>query len=622
VFRQRVRLLLCAFLLAGAVLVARLAQIQLGLFVDDRLAFDPDDYTRASGSHLVETVRGGIYTRWGTPLARQVPSFDLGVKYEQLAEPEWKQSISRLCGVPEEDLAVRAAEITEWVERMEAHVRTRQMEREGYADIRVAERYAYHWVLRDAPPEAAAAVRTEPERFPGIVVMEGTRREYPNGELAPHVVGGFGRMTPEKWRDVCETDRAWTMNMPLASIESRYRKDDSFGTNGVEMACEGLLRGARGYVLKRLAFSILHIEKRSTEVPPVRGNDVYLTIREDFQRAANEALRRAASAPELDFDAGALVILDVRDGAVLAAATYPSYDLATYRDEEHVAELLADPRAPFLFRPVQAALPTGSVYKVITAIAALEEGAIVPSTTHTCHGYDTFEGRRFDCASRWGHGTLSLVPAIEHSCNVYFYHAGLKAGGEALTRWGRLFGLGVPNGVDLPYSRTGQVPDVRATLEIVNLSIGQGGLLCTPLQVAGMMAAVANGGRLYRPHFFDHARDAAGEVVERHEPQFVAIPVSPSTLEPVREGMRLAVESGTARAAGLDPFRAAGKTGTAETGRSGVFHAWFAGYAPFEDPVIAFAIVSELTGGHGGTHAAPIVAFALEEIWGEVEALR
>ncbi|MCK4373812.1 MAG: hypothetical protein KAX19_00745, partial [Candidatus Brocadiae bacterium] len=381
-----------------------------------------------------------------------------------------------------------------------------------------------------------------------------------------------------------------------------------------------LLRGMRGYVLNHLVFGVLKVEKESVATAPESGLDIYLTLREDFQSAANAALERAAQDEALDFSRGALVILDARDGSVLAAATYPSYDLSTFGHD--FEELRADPRKPFLFRPLQAALPTGSVYKTITAIAALEEGAITPGTSFDCQRRKVFRAGRasrvFHCTGL--HRTLSLVPAIEKSCNIYFYNAGLAAGGEALARWGGLFGLGRPTGADLP-ELAGQVPTPRHTYGVLNLCIGQGDLLCTPLQVANMMAAVANGGRLYRPHFFDHARNAAGDVVERCRPEFVEVPVKQSTLDTLRQGLRLVVASGTARNASLDGFRAAGKTGTAELGPGNPNHAWFAGYAPYDAPKIAFAVVSELTGGHGGSHAAPIMAFALEEVWDEVEQM-
>jgi len=609
---RRVYILVGLFGLAFLVLLGRLAQVQI--LWHDR--FDLSRYTRASGNHLVETVRGGIYTRWGTPLARQVPAFDLAVSYDDLPKDEWKEQVSRLCGVPREKLEEKAQRIIRRVERIRRAVEKRT----GMERVRVVEQNQAHPVVRDVPPEVAAAVRAAPEAFPGIVIHEGARREYPNGALAPHVVGGVNDLNPEQWKKVCREGRQWTGGMPLSQIGARYKMDDRIGSSGMEKEYEDLLRGRRGYVRNYLAFGLLKVEKVSREAPPEPGCDVYLTLREDFQRAANEALQRASGMPQLDFDRGALVIVDVKSGAVLAAATFPSYDLSTYR--ERLDEIAKDKeRAPFLFRPVQAALPTGSVYKVITAIAGLEEGAITPATTFTCHRREVFEGRAFHCTG--SHGTLALLEAIERSCNIYFYHTALAAGGPALTRWGRRFGLGMPTGVDFPFETTGRVPEAHATFQVINLAIGQGKLLCTPLQVANMMAAVANGGRLYRPHFFHHASNSEGEIVREQRPQFKRIALHETTLSAVREGMRLVAQKrGTARHADLERFRVAGKTGTAEQEASGLNHAWFAGYAPYENPKIAFAVVSESTTGHGGSHAAPILGMALERIWDEVERMQ
>jgi len=711
-FRRRVKILLWAVALAWLVLLARLAQIQIG----SHDLFVLDNYTRAGGNRLLETVRGGIYARWGTPLAVQAPSFDIAVHYRQLlpacSEPwrlqevrelideyaaaaglpvpdeeacrrlwderrtqthpwgpldryvrrrlggesergilagnppprmvdDWRPLVAGLTGRTAAELTDKADAIVRRVQRMEARVRRRQMEREGKADIRITERYQWHVVAEDVPARVAAVLRTEPERFPAlrvgrreepaIKVLERTARRYPNGDLAAHVVGRVAPVTPEIWDSLLERGLTWTAGQPYSQAGKRYRMDDRLGVLGVEKAAEDLLRGRRGHVLNRLVFKFLTYERESQDVPPEAGHDVYLTLREDFQAAANAALRWAADPemnPGLDFTAGALVIVDVRSGAVLAAATWPTYDLAEYRSR--FKELNADPRTPLLFRPTQGALPTGSVYKVITAIAALEEGAITPSTTFNCRRREVFragrQSRAFTCTGL--HGSISLVPAIQKSCNIYFYHAGLKVGGEALARWGRAFGLGVPTGVDLPYeARHSQVPEPKHTYGVINLSIGQGDMQCTPLQVADMMAAIANGGRLYRPHFIDHVRTADGEQVRATEPEFVQIDLKPGTLDAVREGMRLVVESGTARpevlmgagGLGLDRFRAAGKTGTAELGSGLPNHAWFAGYAPHDSPRIAFAVVSERTSTHGGGGTAPIMERCLDRIWDAVE---
>ncbi len=626
-FSRRVYILLGLFVLAGAVVVARLAQVQIGWHDQ----FAEQSYTRAGGDHIVDTVRGGIFTRWGTPLARQVPTFGIGILYDRLGRDDWEPVVSALTGTPIDDLKATARDMLDRIDRIQRSVQERSGFDPNENYIRVAEQNQYHCVVDDVSSEVAALIRTEPERFPGMKVMELTRREYPDGSLAPHIVGQVQRLDVEAWERLTGQGQAWTMKLPVADIGALYTMDDVQGGSGIERQYEGLLRGTRGFVINRWAFKVLSKELVSKKEAPRPGDNVYLTLREDFQRAANAALEWAAGQPDLDFKRGSIVILDVRTGAILAAATYPSYDVDTYRTDLVEAKgstpenpvftprVFTDPRAPMLFRPLQAALPTGSVFKIVTATAGLQTGAINAASTFHCAHSLRIGDHVFHCDGT--HGDIALLHAIEQSCNIYFYNTGMKAGGGALAEWAHHYGLGLPTGVDWPYERDGQVPVPRSLAETVNLSIGQGNLLATPVQVAGMLAAVANGGRLYTPHFFDHASNAAGDVVQSYSPHYTPIPVDPGNLDLVRRGLHMVVQSGTARAFGLEPFDAAGKTGTAETGISGVFHAWFAGFAPYGAPKVAFVAVSERTSGHGGHNAAPIAARALGAIWPEVAAM-
>ncbi|MCK4299136.1 MAG: hypothetical protein KAX80_06370, partial [Planctomycetes bacterium] len=337
---------------------------------------------------------------------------------------------------------------------------------------------------RDVGLEVAALVRSRPERFPDFRVAQRSARVYPNGALAPHVVGQMAALNslPRVWEDLKARDMTWANPRAMLEAAGRYLSGDSIGITGIEKAREGVLRGQRGLVEKRFIFKTLRIEERSWTTAPVPGPDVYLTLNSHFQQAANEALEWAAAQPALDFERGALVMLDVSDGSILAAATYPSYDLASYRQE--YSKLSQDDRSPLIFRPTQAALPIGSVYKLMTATAGLEEGKIERSTVLECKGFKIFGGRSFHCTAQWGHGHMNLTQAIEHSCNVYFFQVADRVGGEALARWGRSFGLGQKTGVDIPYERTGYIPSPRSLWETLNLCIGQGEMLCTPLQVA------------------------------------------------------------------------------------------------------------------------------------------
>lgn len=610
-FKHRVRDVLIAFLAGGALILARLGVIQ----VSGHYAFDHSRFTRVGGDHTVETCRGGIYMFRGRPLAVQAPSYDLGVHYGELAGDGWKEAAGRLSGLPADELTARAEQIQRRVES----IRRAVCERHGRDDMHVREEYQYYSVADDLPVEAAAALRAEPDRFGGLRILVRSRRSYPDGFLAAHIVGQMRRIGPEEWLALREGGETWTAGMGVSRIGALYKMDDNISVSGIEKSCEELLRGRRGHVINRLSVGVLKVTTRSEETAPVRGADVYLTLRESFQRAANDALRRAAADPGLDFDGGAVVVLDVHSGAILAAATWPGYDLARYRQDYE--QISARAGHPFVFRPLQAVLPPGSVFKIVTAIAALEGDKMTPETTRRCEGAQVFYGRRFHCTGH--HGRVALLEAIERSCNVYFYNAGCAVGGDGLAEYAHRLGLGVPTGVDWPSAAVGNVPVPPPGRGVVNMSIGQGDMLCTPLQVANMMATVANGGRLYVPHFFDRAMDADGDLLESYRPQWRETGLRPETLQVVREGMRRVVEGrkGTARRAGLARFRAAGKTGTAETGQQGVFHAWFAGYAPHDRPKIAFVAVNERTSGHGSSHAAPIIADVLDRVWGEVERM-
>jgi penicillin-binding protein 2 len=639
--RQRLLILLCAFLAAGGILIARLAQMQIGW----RGRLEGGSPAGGSGGELLDGPRGAIYTSDGVLLARDVHVFGLAVHYSHLraaqvvarAEPvlraveayaglegsgtgllrgaDWRQRVSRLTGTSVGELDLKAADVVARVERIWRAVR----ERTGRRDLRIVEQDQFHPVVDEVSPEVAVFVRTEPDRFPGLKVTHRAQRVYFNGDLAPHVVGRCGALSPERWEQLVESGRAWNASMPVSEAGGLYCKEDVAGTTGVELSYEGLLCGRRGYVERYLLFHPLRVERRAITVPPESGQDIYLTLRADFQRAANDALRWAALQSAQDFSAGALVILDVRTGGVLAAATYPSYDLETFRAD--FERLSVDPGSPLLFRPTQAALMTGSVYKLMTAVAALEDGKITASTTFACAGGVRFQDRWFSCTAT--HGAVDLLPGIEESCNSYFFQVAALLDGASMARWGRAFGLGVRTGVDLPFEKAGRIPEPGSLFGRLNLAIGQGEMLCTPLQVARMCAAFANGGRLVQPHFMERVVGPGGQVARQFEPRTEAVRVSPETLRLLREGMHRTVvgRKGTARLAGLGPFDAAGKTGTAELGGGRPNHAWFAGFAPYENPKIAFAVVSERTTGHGGSHAAPIMAKALEPIWPQVERM-
>ena len=607
-FRRRIFILYGAFALAGLVLIARLGQMQIAWHG----GVDHDYQVSASGDRVLETARGTIYSGDGRVLARDEPRFDLSIHYGRLKDDDWVPVVKRLTGVSETELRERAEKIIRRVQGIWKRVK----ENTGLEDLRIVEQERHHPIVKDISHEVAVLVRTRPEEFSELQVTDRRHRVYPSGDIAPHIIGRCSRLSPEQWDRLRSSGQTWITDMPVSAIGRRYRMDDTIGVSGLEREYEQELRGRRGYVEHHLLFHPLRVERRARTTPPQPGHDLHLTLRADFQRAANEALQWGAEHPRLAFASGAVVFIDVTDGAVLAAATYPSYDRETYR--ESFEKIRCHERSPLLFRPTQAALPTGSVYKLISAVAGLEEGTITAASRYRCQGRVRFQGRWFHCTGF--HRRIGLVEAIERSCNSYFFQLAAEMEGQALSDWGKRFGLGAETGVDLPFERSGQVPVPRSLFGRLNLAIGQGNLLATPLQVARAMAAIANGGRLVQPHFLAAITDRDGKVLRRFNPRSTTMKVAGESLQTVRQGMHRVVmgRGGTARRADLEKFDAAGKTGTAELGPGQPNHAWFAGFAPYDEPRIAFAVVSERTPGHGGSHAAPIVARTLRTIWAEV----
>jgi penicillin-binding protein 2 len=444
--------------------------------------------------------------------------------------------------------------------------------------------------------------------LPAVELREKEIRAYPAGSVGAHVVGYMG---PIYAQDLEE----W--------LKKGYRGDEMVGQAGLEAWGEVYLAGRRGGTLTLIDNYGAWVATLA-EQPATPARSIYTTLRRDLQQAA-ELLLAAGGKP------GAIVALDPRDGAILTLATYPTYDpnlFVTGMPAEDWAKLDADPLRPLVNRALQSAYPPGSVFKIVTLTAGLEEGGLTRNSRFTCNGVWTGLGADWSkvCWLETGHGNVDVITGLTVSCNVVFYEIGLLLDGlEAgiLPTYARGFGLGQPTGMkELPES-PGLVGDAawkRATYDepwvpgdSVNLSTGQGFLLTTPLQVARMAAAVANGGALLRPQIVYRI----GEELILQREETGRLPISQEHLAELQEGLLGAgtLPHGTAYRAmqGL-PFDVAGKTGTAETGETKP-HAWFVGYAPAGDPEIVVAVVIE-HGGEGPTVAAPLFRRLVEAYFG------
>ncbi|HEM61321.1 MAG TPA: penicillin-binding protein 2, partial [Chloroflexi bacterium] len=435
------------------------------------------------------------------------------------------------------------------------------------------------------------------EAVPGVMLRETAVRIYPQGDLAAHVLGYLGEIGPEE----------------LATLASQgYAEGDVIGREGLERWGETYLMGRRGGLLTIVTPSGELVDT-IVEYPATQSRSIHTTIDSELQRVAEQALGEHQ---------GAVVALDPSNGEILALATNPRFDpneLTWGRFEAAEWEALAsDPARPLVNRATQGLYPTGSVFKVVTAAAAMEGAGYSPQTTINCTGSWAGLGPgwvKYDWL-RTGHGPMNFRSALVRSCDVFFWEMGLRLDSldqNLLPSYAHFFGFGEPTGVDTLDEAEGLVPDPEWKEEYftgvgnpfwvpgdaVNLAVGQGDLLATPVQVANMMAAIANGGILYKPHLVSRISGTPQEA----EQVFTAsergrVPLSAATLQAIREGLDgvTSGEGGTAfRAFEGATFTSAGKTGTAETPQEKP-HAWFAGYAPVEAPQIAVAVVVENSG--------------------------
>ncbi|MBS3957455.1 MAG: penicillin-binding protein 2 [Clostridiales bacterium] len=483
-------------------------------------------------------------------------------------------------------------------------------------------------VAVDVPMTAVSYLSEHEAEFPGIEVEAIPVRDYPHGTLAAHVLGYTGEITDEQLKE---------------SEIGRYALGDIVGRTGVERQYESVLQGVKGFTrLEVDAFG--SPRKVIEEAEPVAGRDVVLTIDADVQAVAEQALVDALAAARADefpnARAGAAVVLDVKTGEIVAMASVPTYDPAAFIGGIAAAEWerlnAKESEYPLNNRAIHAAYPPASTFKVVTAAAGLEHQVTSTGHSYYCSGRWTGFGEQWgkNCWELRGHGQVDFFSGMAYSCDIVYYDIGYQLesrGAEELQAWSRNFGLGATLGVDLPGEVSGRVPDAAWKAEFnrdypeyrrwlpgdtINLSIGQGDMLTTPLQMAAVFAGLGNNGTIMRPHVLKEVIDAKGETVRAFEPEVVReIGLSEANLRAIHDSLVGVTEYGT----GLSAFRGfgtpiAGKTGTAEVaGRDN--YAWFTAYAPASEPRYSVAIVLE-QGGGGGANAAPAARSILAQLLG------
>lgn len=521
----------------------------------------------------IAAPRGTLLDRNGNILAENKPSFKIVVTMGPSGSVDTlSKSLSSLLHVTE-------AEIRQKLERPRA----------AYQPVTVKTKATF---------DDVAAVEARRLEMPEVSVEVVPVRSYPHATNAAHVVGRVGEVTDRQLKQPEFAD---------------FEPGRVVGQSGLEALYNAPLTGVDG--LRRVVVNSRGVEVSLSENQPAQaGGTVELTLSADLQAAMEDAFKDQA---------GSAVALDPYTGEILGLVSSPGFDPNAFTSGIEKATwdgLARDPRTPLLNRAIQGQYAPGSLFKVVVAAAGLEEGLITPETTVFCPGYASIYGHVFKCNRPSGHGAVSLGRAIGESCNVFFYQLGARLEIQRIAAYARRFGLGAASGVDLPNEAMGLIPDpewkerlFKAPWyqgETISVSIGQGQVLATPLQMARMMAAIANGGRLVQPHI---VRLISGKPVSYTAPR--AMGFRPSTVAAIRTGLFMAVNAGgSGQGARVADLIVAGKTGSAQVVSSqrltrGVDaiqpHAWFAGFAPLDDPRIVLAVLVD-HGGSGGATAAPV----------------
>lgn len=642
--RLRFLLFRLAVALGFIILLWRLWHLQVISAQEFRLKADRNRFRLVP----IDAPRGIIYDRFGRMLVRNVASFSVsivpaGLPKEASERDAVLERLGKLLGMPSRS-SDEAETITESTELASIPVRgAKGPSIEQLLQERAIGPYTPVNIANNVDRQVAFLIEEEHLKLPGVIVEAKPLRQYIDGPLTAHILGYVGRIPREQLQDYME------------DAKKGYAPDDLVGLTGVELMMEDWLRGTKGQK---------HIEVDAFErevaviasYPPVQGHNVTLTIDLELQRAVEEALREGMR--QAGSSVGVAIAMDPRSGEILALVSLPSYDNNLFSggiSYEDYAALNADKNRPLLNHAISGQYPPGSSFKIVTASAALQERVIARSTTIRCEGIlllpnkyypdDPAQAQKFRCWVTSGHGSLDVVGALQHSCDIFFYEVAggyrdfVGLGIERLGKYMRMFGFGEPTGIGLAGEAAGLVPSDRwkrqnygeswVTGDTYNAGIGQGFVLVTPLQMLNATAAVANGGTLYRPQLIYQVTNVHGQVVKRMTPEIIRkLDITPENLAIVREGMRAAVTQGTAWRARMPGLTVAGKTGTAEfpaldeegrliRNKEGhlLTHAWFVAFAPYEDPQIALVVFLE-AGGEGARNAVPVAARILRYYFG------
>jgi penicillin-binding protein 2 len=582
-YKQRLTGAILCVVAAFIILFVRLFYLQL---------ISGTEFSRLSENNCIriqciDSPRGLVFDRHGHLMVDNRPSFDLSIILKD-AKP----------------IAGTIDKLIRYIQAPSGEIQTK------IGRIKGISTYKPVVLKQDIGRNALAAVEAHKFDLPGVIIDVKSRRHYVNDGSASHLIGYLSEISSEELK---------------SSQYRQCRGGDFIGKFGVEKAFENFLRGMRGgrQVEVDATGRVIRVLK-TVDVNP--GADVHLTIDHRLQLKAEDLLVGKA---------GAVVVMDPRNGEVLAMASSPGFNQNAFvsgMTHEEWQTLVSNPMRPMENKAIQGEYPPGSVYKIITAMAAFEEGVIDENTTFFCPGYHQFGDRVFKCWKKGGHGNMNVVSAIEESCDVFFYQVGQKLGVDRLAWYAKACGLGSASGMEIDHEASGLVPTSdwkknRTGIpwqagETLSVAIGQGYNLVTPLQMANLISAVANGGKRFKPLIVSKIATPEGELILKSEPELVGqLPLGSSTLQYLKKGLWHVVNGsrGTARAVHVRGLDISGKTGTAqlfsrkadEVEREEDIeahlksHAWFVAFAPADDPELAMSVIVE-HGEHGSSGAGPI----------------
>ena len=588
-YRERLAGAVFAILVALFILLLRLFFLQI---------VGGEEYRRLSESNCIrlqsiDSPRGLIFDTNGELIVENRPSFDVRI-------------------IPSD-----AKPVKKTLAKIAKHLGMKQDALAGiYKKKKSYLPYKPVLLKKDVGRNTLGAIEVNKFDLPGIDIAINPKRHYLFSRSAAHLIGYLSEINASDLK---------------SGKYKGTRSGDFIGKFGIEKNYENYLRGTRGGQQVEVDATGRVIRVLDT-VDAVPGNNIYLTIDQTLQITAEKLLEDKV---------GAVVAISPENGHVLVMASSPTFDqndFVTGLSHEKWNTLVKNPFRPMENKAVQAVYPPASTYKIVTAMAGLEEGVIDKDTTYHCPGYHKYGNRVYRCWKKGGHGTVNLAKALSESCDVYFYQVGADLGVERLAFYATSCGFGKPTGINLENEASGLIPTVAWKKrkigkpwiggETLSLAIGQGYNLVTPLQLTAMVSAVANGGTLYKPILVSRIETADGHEIQKNKAVVAGVlPVKQETLDLVRKCLWGTVNdvNGTAYRIRIRNIEIVGKTGTAqvisrrqdddnnvENPRHHKPHAWFVAYAPADNPKIAVGVIVE-HGEHGSSAAAPIARAVIKQ---------